>query len=137
MAYGSCWGNNLGWSQVDAVKDTWYPITDTGIDSGQLSDVTNADGLLTVGATAKYLVNYSVSISGAIAPKNIETALYVNSAASTNGRCSVSGMGLTLAGTAILDLTDEDTVRVAIRGVGCEGMTLGVNHVTLSVLSLA
>ena len=63
LSHGSCWGNEIGWTQASAAQDTWYPISDADMSDGQLADVAHdGSGKLTVTFAGKYLINYAVTL---------------------------------------------------------------------------
>lgn len=139
MAYGSCFGNDIAWSQASAVLGTWYPITDTGIDDGVESSVTNADGVLTIGTAGVYQIVYSVGITSNMV-RRIETGILVNSTVNDSGRCYAVqplGAAYTMAGTAAITLAENDTVTIVVRTTDGGLPTLNCEFFNVSAASVA
>lgn len=138
MAYGSCFGNDISWSQASALQNTFYVITDTDIDDGVESSVTNVDGVMTIGTDGTYQIVYSVGVVSSA--RRIEVGLLINSTVSTNGRSFAhfdSGTGgQTISGTAILTLSQTNTVSLVIRTTDGGQPTLRVDSVNMAIATV-
>lgn len=143
VAYGSCFGNAIAWSQASAAQNTWYPIIDTDIADGvQTGSTENTSGSIAIGTTGDYQIVYSVSVSTTMAPRRVEVAILVNDVASTNGQSNQlvlpsTGPAFTISSTAILTLTATDTVKIAIRTIDGGYPTLSCDRFNVSVVKLS
>jgi hypothetical protein len=136
--YGSCWGNEIGWSQANAVQNTWYDISDADMEDGQLLGVTHdGSGQLTVLAGGRYACIYTMAIEADALNQHIQTTFSVNGVATDDGVNHVETFGSSkqqaISGVAILDLEDGDTVETAIRTTDAGTPTLSVDHLNLAL----
>lgn len=146
LSHGSCWGNEIGWTQAGAVQDTWYPISDADMSDGQLADVTHdGSGKLTVTFAGKYLVSYSASLECSALNKHVQTGIGVTPdgdaiAIQNDGMqhydVATPNAQLTQGSTAILDLAALDAVQIVIRTTDTGTPDLSVDHLNISVVRL-
>ena len=118
LPYGSCWGNEIAWTQANAAQNTWYNISDTDMTDGQLNLVTHdGDGKLTVTKAGRYLINYSLSIETSVANTHLESGIEITGSGSAEnaGRNHVeagrANAQYACSGTAILDLAAKILAR--------------------------
>jgi hypothetical protein len=139
LFHGSCYGNDIGWSQANAVQNTWYNISDADMADGVLNGVTHdGSGELTVTYAGMYLVNYSLSFEDDTVNDHIEVGIEVSGSGSANA----AGQNHTeskfaneeegIGGTCILDLAASATIEVAIRTTDNNTPTISVQHVNLT-----
>lgn len=141
LPYGSFYGNHIGWSQANAVQNTWYNISDADISDGELMNVEHdGNGKLGIATAGRYLINYSVCFEDDVANDHIETGIEV----SGSGSAVSPGQGHSenkfaseeehLSGTLILDLAVEDTLEIAIRTTDNNTPTISVQSVNMTVV---
>ena len=142
-AYGSVYGYHIGWSQANAVQNTWYNISDADIADGQLLNVTHdGEGELTVLKPGIYLVTYQMEYEDTIANNHLEAGIEV----SDSGTGELAGLSCSenkfaneeehLAGCAILDLAADDTLEVAIRTIDAGASTISVDTMDLTAVMI-
>ena len=140
VPYGSCYGNEIGWTQATAVQSTWYNIADTDMTDGELNLITHdGSGKLTVTKAGRYLINYSVSTFCSANNAHVETGIEISGSGSANnaGICSwypqtANAEGVQ-SGTAIIDLAANATIEICIKTEDAGTPTLGVNHLNITV----
>lgn len=136
--YGSCWGNEIAWSQVAAVQNTWYAINDTDMSDGKLLDVAHdGSGKLTVTYAGKYLITYAVSLTSG-AGVHIQSGIFVNGSIQNDGISRIDVLGAAnyyeMSGTAIVELTAGQYVQIAVRTTDAGTPTLEVDHLSYTIL---
>lgn len=141
VPYGSCYGNEIGWSQASAAQNTWYDISDSDIADGQLKDVSHdGNGQLTIRQAGKYLVNYSTDGNCSLPNKHIQFGIAVNGAEANDGithiELSSSTAEIPASGTAILSLSANDTVNLALRTTDTGSPTINVDHYNLTLVMI-
>ena len=140
IAYGACYGSEIAWSQVGAVEDTWYIISDTDIvdGSGGLYLVSHdGSGKLTVLKPGKYLVNYTISMEDNQTNDHVLSGLSVDGTPIIDGRAhwdSVANKEVVMAGTAIISLALNSYVEVAVAATDANSPTLTVDHINLTIV---
>lgn len=139
LPYGSCYGNEITWTQASAAQNTWYNVSDTDMTDGQLNLVTHdGSGKLTISKAGRYLINYSASIACNIPNHHIEGGIEVNSSGSADnsGICSWYPQTANAEGivnsTAILDLAANATIELCIRTATAGTPTLSINHLNIT-----
>lgn len=138
LPYGSCYGNEIGWTQASAAAGTFYEISDTDMSDGELNNVTHdGSGKLTVSITGRYLITYSISLEADAANIHLISAISINGTEISPGRMhfhrASASAAIPLAGTAIVNLTANDTVEVAVATNDAGTPTLSVEHLNISV----
>lgn len=146
LEHGSCWGNEINWSQASAVQNTWYPISDTDMTDGQLADVTHdGSGKLTVTLAGQYLINYSASVECSALNKHVQTGIGVTpdggsigiqNDGSSHYEVATPNAQLTMSGVAILNLSASDAVQICIRTTDTGTPDLSVDHLNFAVTRL-
>lgn len=139
--YGSCYGNEIGWSQAAAAQNTWYLVSDADMTDGQLSSVTHdGSGKLTVSIAGKYLINFAVSIEASSANHHLQAGVAVNGTAQNDGVShsvlTNAGDEVTISSVAILSLAANDTVECNVRTATAGTPTISVDHANLSVVQI-
>jgi hypothetical protein len=141
LVFGSCWGNEIGWTQINAVQNTWYDISDADMDDGQLHNVTHdGSGQLTVLEPGMYRAAWTIATEVSTALKHIQITFSVNGAATNDGMNHIeppsANRQQAAAGVAILDLADNDTVEVAIRTTDAGTPNLSVDHLNITLTQI-
>jgi hypothetical protein len=139
LPFGSCWGNEIGWTQASAAQNTWYLISDTDVSDGQLNLVTHdGNGKLTVTKAGKYLVNWAVTESVSIAGKHVQVGIAVDGSVVNDGinhvDLNLANSEIPVSNTAILNLAANATVELAIRTTDTGTPDLSIDHYNLSVV---
>ena len=143
LAFGSCYGNHIGWSQASAAQNTWYNVSDSDMADGTLNNVAHdGSGKLTVTYAGMYLISYSMCFEDDTANNHVEVGLEITGSGSAN----VAGVSHSenkfaseeehLSGTAILDLAASATIELAIRTTDATTPALSVQGINLSVVRL-
>lgn len=139
LPYGSCWGNEIGWSQASAAQNTWYKVSDADVSDGQLNLVTHdGSGKLTVSKAGKYLANWGVTgqVSG---NKHWAVGVGVDGTIANDGQTHIEAVANTentVGGTAILSLTANQTVELMMRTIDTGTPTIEVHDMSLSVVQI-
>lgn len=143
LPFGSCYGNDIAWSQAAAVQNTWYNISDADMTDGELNAVTHdGNGKLTVLKAGRYLINYSIDLDGSVANDHYESGIEIDGSGSdiSQGRTHVSGVSANadnpLAGTAIVNLAANATIEVCVRTTDANTPTITVDHLTITVVQV-
>jgi hypothetical protein len=136
--YGSCWGNEIGWSQANAVQNTWYEVSDADMEDGQLLGVTHdGNGKLTVLSDGRYECFYAVAVEADALNQHVQTGFSINGTVADDGINHVETFGSSkqqaIPGCAILNLSANDTIEFAIRTTDAGTPTLEVDHLNLVV----
>ena len=148
LVLGSCYGNEIGWSQAAAVQNTWYNISDADIADGILRSVTHdGSGLLTVTEPGIYYISYSLVFECDTQSKHVEAGIEISSSGSADvkGRshieiANVEALANTqwcVAAMNYYDLADNATIEVAIRTTDTGTPALAVDHINLTCLQVA
>jgi hypothetical protein len=141
IPYGSCWGNEIGWSQASAAQNTWYNISDTDMTDGHggLNLVTHdGSGKLTVTKAGRYMVHYTMAAESSSAV-HLMSGIELNNTGSAidDGRnhldLPATDKQGTLSGVAIVDLAASATIEVAISTTDASTPTLSVDHLNIAV----
>lgn len=141
LVFGSCYGNEVGWTQATAERWTWYEISDAGMITGQLHNVThNGNGQLTVTEPGMYVATYTIALEVSGAGKHVQIAFSVNGSELTAGRNHIDPPSAnaqeTAAGTAILDLADNATVEIVVRTTDIGTPDISVDHFNLTLVQI-
>ena len=138
---GSCYGNNLTWSQASAVQNTWYPISDSGISDGTdgLTGVAHdGNGELTVTYGGRYLLSYGVSVDNQ-AGLAIELTPRIDDSEIGDARIGVDPAGPAqhaLSSTAVIHLDPGGAVDMSVRTTTIGSPTIGVEFYSLSLVHI-
>lgn len=138
--FGSFKGNEIAWQQAAAIN-TWYPILDAQISSGQTNKITfQNNGELKPAVAGFYDCYYYNSVECSIANKHILTAPLINGAAQPDGQnhylFSVANKEETWSGGGILLLAVNDVLTVGIQTPDAGNPTLTVEHIGLKIHEL-
>jgi hypothetical protein len=142
IPYGSCWGNEIAWSQATAAQNTWYNISDADMTdgSGGLNLMTHdGSGKITVTKAGRYLISYSISMSGSVANDHYMSGIEISGsgAAVSDGQCHyelrTANQEICLSSMAILDLAASATIEVAVATTDANTPTLSVDHLNIAV----
>jgi hypothetical protein len=142
FGYGSCYGNEIGWSQAAAVQNTWYEISDASMADGQLNGVAHdGNGKLTVTAAGIYHCVYNISGETSTGVNtHIQCTFSVSGTESNEGMNHVEVFGanaqVALGGNAILNLAASDTLEVSIRTTDATTPNLAVDHLNISCVQV-
>jgi hypothetical protein len=141
LPFGSCYGNEIAWTQASAAQNTWYEISDTDMTDGQLNLVTHdGSGKLTVLKAGMYLINYSMTLSVGSANKHIVTAISVsgteNAAGQTHYETHAINEEAPLGGTAILTLAANATIEISIETTDTGTPDITVEHLNITLVQI-
>lgn len=143
LPYGSLYGNEIAWTQANAVQNTWYEIIDASIANGLLSNITHdGNGKLTALEAGIYLGIWSVTSTVDAANKHIQIAFCVDgSAMEAAGMNHYESTGISrefpIPGQTHLNLSANATVAVAIRTTDTGTPDISVDHINLSINQIA
>jgi hypothetical protein len=142
LPFGSCLGNEIGWTQAGAVQNTWYEISDADMSDGQLHDVAHdGSGKLTVTYAGMYLCNYTMSgETDAGAGTHIQTTFSISGTETNDGMNHSETLGanaqIAMAGTAILDLAASATLEVSMRTTDAGAPDISVDHLNITCVQI-
>lgn len=141
LPYGSCYGDHIAWSQVNPVQNTWYDISDTDMNDGELNLVTHdGSGQLTVTKGGRYLINYQMTMEASVANKHIESAISVsgteNAAGKAHEETKAVSAEFNLSSTAILDLAANATINLSVRTTDAGAVTLTVDDINITLVQV-
>ena len=137
---GSCYGNEIAWTQASAVQNTWYDVSDASMADGQLAGITHdGSGQLTVLTTGKYVADWALSgETDAGAGTHIQATFSVNGTETNDGMNHTETRGanaqIAMSGNTILDLGDGDTVNVSMRTTDAGTPDLTIDHLMLRLV---
>lgn len=143
LSFGSCYGNHIGWSQANAVQNTWYNISDSDMADGNLHNVAHdGNGKLTVTNAGMYRVSWGCCFEDNAANDHVEVGIEISGSGSANA----AGQGHLenkfaneeehLSSSAVLDLAANATVEVAIRTIDAGTPTISVDAVNIAISQL-
>lgn len=143
LSFGSCYGNHIGWSQANAVQNTWYNISDADMADGNLNNVTHdGNGKLTVANAGMYFIGYGCCFEDNVANDHVEVGIEVSGSGSADG----AGQGHLenkfaneeehLSSAVTLDLAASATLEIAIRTTDAGTPTISVQAVNLSCVQI-
>ena len=141
LPYGSCYGNEIAWSQATAAQNTWYLVSDTDMADGQLNNVTHdGSGKLTVSVAGRYKIDYALSFEGSVANEHYQSGIAVNGTTQNDGINHVKNHpandATSMGGTAILNLAANDTVEISMRTTDAGTPTLTVDHLNITLVQV-
>ena len=139
LPYGSCWGNEIGWSQANAAQNTWYAISDADMSDGQLHNVTHdGSGKLTLTTAGRYLINWSWAGDCNTVGKHVQLGISKSGSVQSDGMnhfyTATASQEYTASGTAILDCAASATIEVAMRTTDTGTPTLTTDHLNITVV---
>ena len=107
-AYGACYGNEIAWTQANAVQNTWYDISDADMADGELYKATHdGNGQLTVTVSGKYAADWAGSFESDAANVHVQITFSINGTEVAWGLNHFETVGVSrqdpCAGNAILD----------------------------------
>lgn len=141
-AHGSCYGNEIGWTQAAAVQNTWYIISDADMADGHggLNLVAHdGSGRLTVTNAGVYDVSAVASIECSLVNKHVQIAIAVNGTpvdVTPHYDVVSPGAQLELAAIAEVTLAASGYVEVAIRTTDTGTPDLSVDHLAIKIQRL-
>lgn len=141
LQYGSCYGNEIGWTQASAVQNTWYEISDSDMADGQLNGVTHdGSGKLTVSKAGRYLCNWTGSFEANGANVHVQITFSVSGTETSDGMNHIETLGANnqhpSSGNAILNLAANDTVEVSIRTTDAGTPNLSTDHLNITMVQI-
>ena len=141
LPYGSCWGNEIAWSQASAAQNTWYKVSDTDMTDGQVNLVTHdGSGKLTVTKAGIYKVDYSITLEGSVSNDHYMSGIAVNGTVGNDGQCHyelhIPSAQIALSGTAILSLAANGYIEIGVRTTDANTPTLTVDHLNVSLVQV-
>jgi hypothetical protein len=141
LQFGNCYGNEIGWTQANAVQNTWYDISDADMADGKLHGVTHdGSGQLAVSKAGMYAADWSGSFEADAANVHIQIAFSINGTEVGDGLNHFETFGVSrqdpCSGTAILDLAASDTVNVSIRTTDAGTPDLAIDHLMLRLIQI-
>jgi hypothetical protein len=142
LQFGSCWGNEIGWTQAAAVQNTWYEISDADMSDGQLNGVTHdGSGKLTIADAGMYLCIYTLAgENDGGAGTHLEDTFSVSGTESNDGvnhtETREANAQIVIAGTAILDLADGATLEVSLRTTDAGAPDISIDHLNITILQI-
>jgi len=143
LPYGSCWGNEIAWTQASAAQNTWYNISDADMTDGQLNLVTHdGSGKLTIAKAGRYLINYSASCESSDPNIHLEVGIEITGSGSAinDGRQHVitftANEQYALSSTAIISLAANDTIEIAVRTTDTGTPNLSVDHLNITIIQI-
>jgi hypothetical protein len=142
LPFGSCYGNEIAWTQASAVQNTWYEISDADMANGQLHDVAHdGNGKLTVTYAGMYLCNYAISgETDAGAGTHIQCTFSVSGTETNDGMNHSETIGansqIAMSGVAILDLAASATLEVSIRTTDAGTPDISVDHLNITCVQI-
>ncbi len=139
LPYGSFWGNEIGWTQASAVQNTWYDIVNSNITTGELNNIVHdGNGKLTVLKAGRYLALWSGAFEADAANVHIQVTFSVNGVPTDSGVNHFETVGVNrqdpVSGNAILDLSANDTVEIAIRTTDSGTPDLAIDHLNMTLV---
>jgi hypothetical protein len=142
LPFGSCWGNEIAWTQAAAVQNTWYEISDADMSDGQLHDITHdGSGKLTVTYAGMYLCTWTLSgETSAGSGTHIQGTFSISGTETNDGMNHSETIGansqIAMAGTAILDLAASATLEVSIRTTDAGTPNITVDHLNITCVQI-
>jgi hypothetical protein len=141
LPYGSCYGNEINWTQASAAQDTWYEVSDADMADGELNGVTHdGSGKLTVSVAGRYLINYTCSAEVSLPGKHVQSGISISgtevAAGISHYNAASANEQFNTAGTAILDLAANATVEVSLRTTDTGTPDISVDHLNITVIMI-
>lgn len=143
LLYGSCYGNHIAWVQAAAAQNTWYNISNAGMISGELNNVTHdGNGKLTIAVAGRYIINYSLCFENNVANDHVEGGIEINNsgAAEAAGQCHLENKFANeqehMGSGAILDLAATNTIEMAIRTIDANTPNFTVHAVNITIIQV-
>ncbi len=139
LPHGSCYGNEIAWSQASAAQNTWYIISDADMADGHggLNLVTHdGSGKLTVTKAGVYTVTAIASVECSALNKHVQIGITVNgTVVDCTPHYDVSSPNAQLELTAIAEVTlaASGYVEVAIRTTDTGDPDLSVDHLAIKL----
>ena len=138
--FGSCYGNHFGWTQANAVQNTWYKISNAAIATGHLNNVTHdGNGKLTFLKPGTFEITYSLTWENNTVNDHIDTGFIINSGANAEapGRAheetKFANVDHAVGSVGTVTVSANDTVELAIRTSDNNTPTLTVDSLNLYV----
>lgn len=146
LPYGSCYGNEIAWTQTNAAQNTWYAISDTDNSDGELNLVTHdGSGKLTVLKAGRYMVNWAATASVSVAGKHVQLGIGVTpnggsltaqDAGMNHFDLNLANSEIPIAGTAIIPIAASGSIELIIRTTDAGTPDLSVDHYNLVITQI-
>jgi hypothetical protein len=138
MQFGSCYGNEIGWSQAAAVQNTWYDISDSNMVDGGLHGITHdGNGQLTVSKAGWYMIVWDGAFEADAANVHVQVAPSINGTETGSGmnhfETAAANRQETIGGNTMLDLAANDTVNMSIRTTDAGAPDLAIDHLMFTL----
>jgi len=139
VAHGCCHGTGIGWSQANAVQNTWYPISDADMGDGILHNAEHdGNGKITVYPAGHYLILWGLSGGNTSNDDDTEITIRVSGTETAHGKVEFqtpkANYFFAKAGHAMLELTANDYIEVSIRTIDANTPTLSVDTLNLTAI---
>jgi len=139
VAYGSCYGTGIGWSQANAVQNTWYKISDADMADGLLHNASHdGSGKITVYPAGHYLILWSLSGGNGTNDDDTEIAVSVSGTETAVGKeafqTDKANSFFAKSGHAPLNLAANDYLEISIRTIDANTPTLTVEELELTAI---
>lgn len=135
--YGSFFGLEVNQLISNAAQNTWYLVSQSAIDDGELNLVSHdGSGKLTVSLAGKYLINWSITFESSQANKHIRGAIAKNGTALNPGQSHIESSAnqeLVIAGNAIISIAAGQTIELAVCTNDAGTPNINIDDVSLSL----
>ncbi len=136
--HASFWGNEIAWTQSNAVQNTWYEISDSDLTTGQLREVTHdGSGKLTIRKSGRYHCIWSATSEVSIINQHIQITFSLNGTETNDSMSHYESFGVSkefpVSGNAVLDLAPSDTLQISIRTTDTGTPDIGIDHLNISI----
>lgn len=142
LPFGSCYGNEIGWTQASAVQDTWYIISDADIADGHAGfNLTSHDGSgkITVTKPGKYQVVGQVSVESSLLGKHLQVGVAVNGTVvdcTPHQEYGTANSQSTVPVTAQVTVAASGYIELAVRTTDTGTPDISVDHAGFSVIQI-
>lgn len=137
--HGSCYGNDIAWTQASAAQNTWYIISDSDMSDGHagLTAVTHdGSGKLTVSVAGDYDVEVVCSVECSGLNKHIQLAAVLSGTpvdATPHYEVSTPNAQLIIVAIAQVAMAANDYIEAAIRTTDTGTPDLSVDHLAIKL----
>ena len=144
LDHSAIYGNAIGWSQSNAVQNTWYNIVDSDItDSDVHGIVHDGNGRLTVAAEGHYFINYTACMEVDAANDHVAVGIELNgsgaavAAGQAHNETKFANQEFHLSGTTILDLSIGDYIEIAMRTMDGSTPKISVDSINIVMYQMS
>ena len=139
LPYGSCYGNEIGWTQASAVQNTEYLISDADIADGELNLATHdGSGKLTLTKAGRYLINWGIDVESSVVNQHIVCGIAVSGTGTNAGQSHVepkfANEEESTGSTAILSLSANATIELFVKCTDAGTPNISVSHMNLTAV---